>query len=434
MRLLLKGGRVIDPSHELDDQVDILVEEGKIAKVGKNMYKSKAMGVKGPEGGLKIINVQGLLVVPGLIDMHCHLREPGFEYKETIRTGSEAAAAGGFTSVACMANTSPVHDNRSVTEFIKQKVAQAGLVNVFPVAAISVGLQGQMLTEFIDLKNAGAVAFSDDGKPLMDSALMRRALEYAHSIGIPVISHCEDTGLSNGGVMNESFVATELGLLGIPSVAEDVMVARDILLAEYTRTPVHIAHVSSSVSVRLIREAKGRGICVTAETAPHYFTLTDEALREYDPDVKVNPPLRSSEDREALKQGLKDGTIDAIATDHAPQARTDKEVEFEYAATGIIGLETSLPLSLKLVEEGAVTLKRLVEMMSVNPARILKIPKGTLKVGSDADITVIDPNKKWVVNRDTLRSKSKNTPFHGWNMKGKPVLTVVGGGIKYQEL
>jgi dihydroorotase len=434
MRLLLKGGRVVDPSQELDDQVDILVEEGKIAKIGKNMYKSKAMWIKGSEGGLKIINVQGLLVVPGLIDMHCHLREPGFEYKETIRTGSEAAAAGGFTSVACMANTNPVHDNRSVTEFIKQKVAQAGLVNVFPVAAISVGLQGQMLTEFIDLKNAGAVAFSDDGKPLMDSALMRRALEYAHSIGIPVISHCEDTGLSNGGVMNESFVATELGLLGIPSVAEDAMVARDILLAEYTRTAIHIAHVSSSGSVRLIREAKGRGICVTAETAPHYFTLTEEALREYDPNVKVNPPLRSSEDREALKQGLKDGTIDAIATDHAPQARTDKEVEFEYAATGIIGLETSLPLSLKLVEEGAVTLKRLVEMMSVNPARILKIPKGALSVGSDADITVIDPNKKWVVNRDTLRSRSKNTPFHGWNMKGKPVLTVVGGEIKYQEI
>lgn len=434
MRLLLKGGRVLDPSQELDDQVDLLVEEGKIAKIGKNLYKSKGLGIKEQEGDLKIINVQGMVVVPGLIDMHCHLREPGFEYKETIRTGSEAAAAGGFTSVACMANTSPVHDNRSVTEFIKQKVAEVGLVNVFPVAAISVGLQGQTLTEFIDLKNAGAVAFSDDGKPVMNGALMRRALEYAHSIGMPVISHCEDTDLSREGVMNESFIATELGLTGAPGIAEEAMVARDILLAEYTRTAVHIAHVSTSVSVRLIREAKGRGIRVTAETAPHYFTLTDEVLQEYDPNVKVNPPLRGSEDREALKQGLKDGTIDAIATDHAPHARTDKEVEFDYAASGIIGLETSLPLSLKLVEEGIVTLNRLVEIMSNHPARILKIPKGTLKVGSDADITVIDLNKKWVVNRDTLRSRSKNTPFHGWNMTGKAVLTVVGGEIKYQEM
>jgi dihydroorotase len=435
MRLLLKGGRVIDPSRDMDDQMDVLVEKGKIAKLGKNISDdSQGVGAKGQKGDLEIINVQDLLVVPGLIDIHCHLREPGFEYKETIQTGSEAAAAGGFTSVACMANTDPVHDNRSVTEFIRQKVAQSDLINVFPVASISVGLQGQILTEFIDLKNAGAVAFSDDGKPVMNSALMRRALEYAYSIGMPVISHCEDANLSNEGVMNESFVATELGLSGIPSVAEEMMVARDILLAQYTRTAVHLAHVSTAGSVQIIRDAKNRGVKVTAETAPHYFTLTEEFLRDYNPNMKVNPPLRSSEDREALKQGLRDGTIDVIATDHAPHARTDKEVEFEYAASGIVGLETSLPLSLRLVEEGVVTWKQLIAMMSFNPARILKIPKGTLKAGADADITVVDLNKKWTVSRDTLHSRSKNTPFDGWEMKGKAVLTVVGGKIKHREL
>ncbi len=428
MNILLKGGRIVDPSQNINEEMDLLIEKGQIAQIGKDIYKN----AKG-DSALKILDLGGKIVVPGLIDMHTHLREPGFEYKETIQTGCEAAVAGGFTSIACMPNTKPINDNRSVTELICRKATQCNLANVYPIAAISNGSEGITLTEFGDLKDAGAVAFSDDGRPVMNSALMRRALEYASSLGIPIISHCEDTDLSSGGLMNEGFVSTELGLSGIPNIAEDIMVARDIAIADYTNTSVHIAHVSTAESVRLIREAKKRGIKVTAETAPHYFSLTDEALRKYDTYTKVYPPLRNIADVTAIKEGLSDSTIDAIASDHAPHSSIEKDVEFEYASPGIVGLETSLSLSLKLAAEGVLTLDQLILKMSTIPAVILGIPKGTLRTGSDADITVIDIKREWTVDINKFRSKSKNSPFNGWKLKGKAVLTIVDGEIKYSE-
>ncbi|MBW2599198.1 MAG: dihydroorotase, partial [Deltaproteobacteria bacterium] len=389
MRLLLKGGRVIDPSQSIDTVTDILIEDGKISRIEKGI----SLPEKDSGGDLKIFDLKDKIVTPGLIDMHTHLREPGFEYKETIRTGSEAAVAGGFTSIACMANTDPVNDNRSVTEFILKQARLAAMANVYPIAALSKGQDGKALTEFGDLKNAGAIAFSDDGNPVTDSGLMRHALEYAYSFDMPVISHCEDKGLSSGGLMHEGFISTQLGLPGIPGIAEDIMVIRDIKLAEFTKTRVHIAHVSTVGSVQAVRAARSAGINVTAETAPHYFTLTDEALRGFSTNFKMYPPLRGSDDVEAIKEGLRDGTIDAIASDHAPHSSIEKDVEFEYAANGITGLETSLSLCLKLVDEDILTINQLIEKMSVNPANILKIPKGSLKTGSDADITVIDMNK-----------------------------------------
>lgn len=427
MTLLLKGGRVIDPSLNRDETADLLIENGKIAKSGKDLPEAKKAT------DIEILDLRGKIVVPGLIDIHTHLREPGFEYKETIASGSEAALAGGFTSIACMPNTDPVNDNRSVTEFIRRKTAECGLVNVYPIAAISVKSEGAILTEFQDLKEAGAVGFSDDGKPVMNAALMRRALEYASSLDMPIIAHCEDKNLSAGGVMHEGYVATELGLSAIPCVAEEVMVARDLLLAEFTGAPLHIAHVSTAGSVRLIRDAKARGVQVTAETAPHYFTLTDEALRSFDTNLKVYPPLRSREDREAVREGLSDGTLDVIASDHAPHARTDKEVEFDYAASGLTGLETALSLSLELVADGALTLLSLIAKMTVNPAGVLRLPKGMLAAGADADVAVIDPDREWICDRALLRSRGRNTPFHGRAMKGKAILTIVGGTIRYRD-
>ncbi|HYR01722.1 MAG TPA: dihydroorotase [Syntrophobacteria bacterium] len=426
MRVLLRGGRIIDPSQQLDDQVDLLIEERTIVGLGK-----KLIGTEG-ESDLTTIELEGKLVVPGLIDMHTHLREPGFEYKETVRTGSLAAAAGGFTSIACMPNTDPVNDTRSVTEFILRKARQCGVVNVYPMAAVSKGSEGAVITEFADLRDAGAVAFSDDGKSVMNSGLTRRALEYAHTLGMPVISHCEDMDLAAGGAANEGVVATRLGLRGIPNIAEDLMVGRDIAIAEYTGTAVHIAHVSTAGAVELIREAKRRGVKVTAEAAPHHFTLTDEALKNYDTNAKVNPPLRTLADVNAVKEGLKDGSLDAIASDHAPHSTLEKDVEFDYAASGMIGLETSLALSLGLVEEGVLSLNQLVAKMSTNPARILKIQKGTLKVGADADVTVIDPDEQWTVDTRTFQSLSKNTPFNGWRLRGRAIFTIVGGDIKYR--
>jgi dihydroorotase len=375
-----------------------------------------------------------MIIAPGLIDMHTHLREPGLEYKETIASGSAAAVAGGFTSIACMPNTQPVNDNRSITEFIRRKALEANGVNVYPIGAISAGSEGKQMTEFWDLKEAGVVALSDDGNPVMDAALMRRALEYAHSLDLPVIQHCEDKNLSMGGLMNEGYQATILGLPGIPAIAEEVMVARDILIAEYTGTCIHFAHVSTSGAIRLIRDAKKRGLKVTAETAPHYFTLTDESLQNYDTNFKVSPPLRSAADVAAVKEGLADGTLDAIACDHAPHGRTDKEVEFAYASNGISGLETSLGLSLNLVQEGVLTFPELIAKMSCNPARILNLPKGTLAKGADADITVIHPELAWTVNVQAFRSRGKNSPFSGRKMKGRAVLTIVGGDIKYDGL
>jgi dihydroorotase len=426
MRLLLRGGRIIDPSQRLDDQMDLLIEGRTIAGLGKDL-----IGAEG-KSDLTILELKGKLVVPGLIDMHTHLREPGFEYKETLRTGSLAAAAGGFTSIACMPNTDPVNDNRSVTEFILRKARQCGVVNVYPVAAVSKNSEGAVIAEFADLRDAGAVAFSDDGKSVMNSGLMRRALEYAHALGMPVISHCEDMDLAAGGAANEGVVATRLGLRGIPNIAEDLMVGRDIAIAEYTGTAVHIAHVSTAGAVDLIRGAKRRGVKVTAEAAPHHFTLTDEALVDYDTNAKVNPPLRTLADVNAVREGLKDGSLDAIASDHAPHSTLEKDVEFDYAASGMIGLETSLALSLRLVQEGVLTLTQLVAKMSTNPARILKIPKGTLTVGADADVTVIDPDEEWTVDTRTFQSLSKNTPFNGWRLRGRALFTIVGGDINYR--
>lgn len=428
MKTLLTGARVIDPAQKIDAVMDVLLEDGKIAKINGDLLSP----VKSKDTTkIKVIELPGMVLVPGLIDMHTHLREPGQEYKETVATGAKAAVTGGFSSIACMPNTDPVNDNRSITEFIKRKAAEAASANVYPIGAISRNSAGVQLTEFWDLKDAGAVAFSDDGKPVTDAALMRHALEYASSLGMPVISHCEDMNLSSGGQMNEGYYSTILGLRGIPAIAEEAMVARDILIAEFTKSHVHIAHVSTEGSVRIIREAKKRGVKVSAETAPHYFTLTDEALQTYSTSLKVNPPLRSVADVKAIKEGLADGTIDAIVTDHAPHARTDKELEFDYAANGISGLETSVALSLRLVNEGVLSLPELVAKMSLNPACILNLPKGTLETGADADITVIDPQLSWTVDVKKFCSKGKNSPFHGWKMQGKAVLTIVGGEVKY---
>ncbi len=428
MKLLLTGARVIDPSQKMDAVADILLENGKITQIAPKLAKTQNFK---DQGKVKTIDLPGMIITPGLIDMHVHLREPGFEYKETIASGCAAAVAGGFTSVACMPNSSPINDNRSITEFIKRKASEAALTNVYPIGAISKDSAGSQLTEFWDLKEAGIIALSDDGKPVMDAALMRRALEYASSLGLPVISHCEDINLSGGGLMNEGYYSTILGLRGIPSIAEEVMVARDILIAEFTKTSVHIAHVSTAGSVQLIREARKRGLRVTAETAPHYFTLTDESLQSYDTNFKINPPLRGPDDLAAIKEGLTDGTLDVIACDHAPHGRTDKEVEFEYATCGISGLETSLGLSLQLIHDGILSWPELTAKMSTNPARILGLSKGTLTAGADGDITVIDPELKWTVDVKAFRSRGKNSPFHGHQMQGRAILTIVSGEIKY---
>lgn len=429
MKLLLKSGRVIDPSQGMDTVTDILIEDGKISCIKKDIPPSKTDAT----GTLRVIDLKGKIITPGLVDMHVHLREPGFEYKETVQTGAEAAVAGGFTSIACMANTDPVNDTRSVTEFILKQARLAAMAQVYPVAALSKGQAGEVLTEFGDLKSAGAVALSDDGNPVSNSGLMRHALEYASAFDMPVMSHCEDQGLSSGGLMHEGLVSTQLGLPGIPGIAEDIMVVRDIALARFTKTRVHIAHVSTAGSVQAIRDAKAAGVGVTAETAPHYFTLTDEALRGFSTNFKMYPPLRSADDVKAIKEGLRDGTIDAVASDHAPHSSVEKDVEFVYAANGIIGLETSLSICLKLVHEGTLTIQQLIEKMSVNPARILKIPKGSLAPGCGADITVIDLNKAWRVDAGTFRSKGRNCPFHGWDLTGKAIMTIVGGDVKYAD-
>jgi len=425
MNLLLKGGRILDPSRNIDGVMDLLVKNGTIAACGPDLQAP-------PEA--QVLDVGGRIVSPGLIDMHVHLREPGQEYKETVATGAAAAVAGGFTAVACMPNTLPVNDTRSITEFILRRAGESGLARVYPIAAVSLGQEGRQMTEFADLKDAGAVALSDDGKPVMDAALMRRTLEYAESLGLTVIQHCEDLSLSAGGLMHEGYYSTILGMRGIPAIAEDIIANRDILIAEYSGTRIHIAHVSTAGTVRIIREAKKRGVRVTAETAPHYFTLTDESLTGYNTAFKVNPPLRTAEDVAAIKEGLADGTLDVIACDHAPHARTDKEVEFEYASNGISGLETSLGLSLKLIEDGVLSWPDLIAKMSLHPARILNLPSGGLAPGACADITVIDPNRPWTVDLKAFRSRGKNSPFGGCALPGRAVLTIVGGEIKYNGL
>jgi dihydroorotase len=419
MSVLIKNGRVIDPGR-INGPADVLIENGTIAAVGA--------GLKAPAGAT-VIDATGRWVLPGFVDLHVHFREPGFEYKETIATGAAAAVAGGFTSVCCMPNTQPVNDNQSITEFILDKAKAAGLANVFPIGAITKGSEGKELAEFGDLKKAGCVAVSDDGKPVMNAMVMRRALEYARAFDLPVVDHCECTHLSEGGCMHEGQVATEMGLHGIPSASEDVMVARNLALAELTGGRLHLAHLSTAGSVRMVREAKARGIRVTAEACPHHFLLTEEAVREFNTNAKMNPPLRSRKDVEAVKAGLKDGTIDVIATDHAPHAAFEKEREFDYAPFGIVGLETAWGLALVLAEEGVLTVEQVVSALTIQPARAFGLAKGTLAVGADADVTIVDPEAHWVVDPGQFKSKGRNTPFAGWKLKGRVVSTLVGGRV-----
>ena len=436
MWILIKGAKAVEPGLSLNGKtVDILIGDDRIAEIlpHKDPAQEKE-GLETAHGMIfpdRIVQGAGLLAVPGLIDMHVHFREPGHEYKETIETGSKAAAHGGFTAVCTMPNTNPVNDNAQVTRFIIEQAAKAAKVRVYPVAAISKGLMGDSLCEFAELKSAGAVAVSDDGNPVTNSLLMRSALEYAKGIGLVVISHCEVPELVGTGVMNEGETATRMGLAGIPNASESIMVSRDIALSELTRMPVHIAHVSTRESVDAIRDAKNRGIKVSAETAPHYFTLTDQAVGNYDTRAKMNPPLRSEQDRVAICQGLADGTIDVIATDHAPHSVIEKDVEFDRAANGIIGLETSLPLSLELVRKNILSLEQLVEKMSINPARILGLKRG-LSPGMVADITLIDPEYSYIVDAKNFQSKSRNTPFDGWKLKGRAVMTIVGGRVVFE--
>ena len=436
MNLYLKGARIVDPSNLTDDTsvlikrkvlCDIYIRNGKIASIapqGKEPIPTDA----------KVIDLVGKIVTPGLMDMHTHLREPGEEYKETIATGCLAAVSGGFTAIACMPNTKPVNDNKSITEYILQKAQEAGLATVYPIGAISKGLQGETLAEFGDMKTAGIVAVTDDGRPVMNGELMRRALEYARNFDLPVISHCEDLTLCSGGVMNEGVISTQLGLSGIPAAAEEVMVFREISLAALTGGSVHIAHVSARGSVNLIRQAKASGINVTAETAPHYFSLTEKAVTGYDTNAKMNPPLRTAEDVAAIIEGLKDGTIDAIASDHAPHSVLEKDVEFDRAANGIVGLETALPLTLRLVHAGHLSLLEAIARLSTNPARILHLRIPSIQTGQKADLTIIDPDRKFIVDVQKFQSISKNSPFHGWELKGKAVMTIINGRIVFDDL
>lgn len=421
MKVLVKSGRVIDPANAIDEKLDILIVDGKIAELAPNIGAGEA----------DVISAAGMLVTPGLIDMHVHLRDPGLEYKEDIITGTRAAAAGGVTSLACMPNTSPVNDNLAVTRYIISKAGEQGSANVFPIGCISKGMKGEILAEMGELKEGGCVGFSDDGLPVKDGEMMRRALEYAGTFGAPIISHAEDLSLVAGGAMNEGPVSTELGLKGIPNVAEDAMTARDIMLAELTGTHLHVAHVSTRGSVELVRQAKTRGVHVTCEATPHHFTLTDDAVRGYNTNAKMNPPLRSQDDVDAVCAGLADGTIDAIATDHAPHHIDEKNVEFAIAMNGIVGLETLLPLTLKLVGNKVLSLQQAIALISCQPARILGIDRGTLSVGAVADITLINPNKEWLVEAVKLQSKSKNSPFIGQTMRGCAMKTLLAGKEVY---
>jgi len=423
----IRGGDLIDPVNKSVQQIDLIIENGKISK----MLPPGVFQGEGP--GIRRVEASGKMVIPGLVDMHVHLREPGHEYKETIASGARAAAAGGYTAVACMPNTVPPNDCRAVTEFILEQAERAGLVRVYPIAAISKGQAGETLTDFGELKAAGAVGLSDDGFPVVSSELMRRALEYAAFYGLRVISHCEDRSLSGDGAMHEGVVSTRIGLAGIPDASEDIMVYREIALARLTGRPVHIAHVSAAASVDVIRRAKEDGILVTAETAPHYFTLDHERVIGYDTLAKVNPPLRTPEDVEAIKAGLREGVIDVIATDHAPHSSLEKELEFDRAAFGMIGLQTALPLTLQLVRDGVIDLADAIGKLSWAGAKILGIPGGRLMEGGSADLAVIDPDYKYPFEADRILSKSKNSPFIGQVLQGIAELTMVGGKVVWEK-
>ena len=428
MKLLLKGGRVIDPANSRDGAFDVRIENGRIAKVGRDL----------PVAGAEVFEVaRGWIVTPGLIDIHVHLREPGHEHKETIATGVASAVAGGFTAVACMPNTDPVNDHAGITQFVLKKAAEAGLAHVYPIGAVSMGSKGEQLAEFGEQKAAGCVAFTDDGKPVASALMMRRALEYAGMLGVPIINHCEDPTLKGDGVAHEGYQASTLGLRGIPGAAESLMVERDVSLAELTGSHVHIAHMSARQSLRAVRAGKERGIRVTCEVAPHHFTLTDEALGHpvrYDTNVKMNPPLREAADRDAMLEGIADGSVDAIATDHAPHHADEKMLEFDRAPFGIVGLETAVPIVFdRLVHTGRITLPRMIELLSVNPARTLHLAGGTLAEGAPADVTVLAPDLSVTVSAAAMRSKSKNTPFDGWHLRGGVVATIVSGRIVYRN-
>lgn len=420
MSVLIKGGRIVDPANQIDGEADVLIDEGKIVRVDK-----------GITGAQQVIEAKDLLVIPGLIDLHTHLREPGEEYKEDIDSGTRAAAAGGFTAVCCMPNTQPVNDNRAVTELIVRRAQQLNRVHVYPIGAASRGLEGKVLAEYADMKEAGIVAVSDDGRCIMDAGLMRRVLEYAATFNLPVIQHCEDLNLSNRGAMNEGVMSTRAGLSVQPPQAESTIVARDIELVELTGARYHVAHISTRSSLQHVRQAKAKGLPVTCEVTPHHFTLTDEACLTYDTMTKVNPPLRTGDDRQALREAIADGIIDVIATDHAPHSVMEKEVEYGLAAFGISGLETAIPLALALWRDKIVSLEKLIAMMTCNPARILNLPGGKLSPGDPADITLIDVNREWQVDSAAFHSRGHNTPFQGWKMRGATVMTVIKGEVVF---
>lgn len=421
MSLLIRGGRVIDPANGLDGVADVLVEDGTIARVGPALAAP---------AGARVIEAAGRVVCPGFIDLHVHLREPGHEYKETIASGTRSAAAGGFTAVCCMANTDPVNDHGAVTEYILDRARSEGRVRVYPIGAVTRGLRGQELAELAELAGAGCVAFSDDGRCVMNAALYRRAMEYTLPFGTPLVSHAEDAELARDAVMHEGVVSTELGLPAAPAAAEEVMVARDIILAELTGAHVHFAHLSTAGAVRLVREARGRGVPVTAEVTPHHLVLTDEVVREFDANAKMNPPLRAKRDVEALREGLADGTIDCVATDHAPHALSEKEGEFDRAAFGVVGLETAVSVLLdRLVRPGLLPLPTLVARLSADPARVMNLPGGSLGPGRPADITLLDLERAVTVEPARFASRSRNTPFAGWALTGGPWMTIVGGRV-----
>lgn len=424
MKILIRGGRLIDPKNDLDGKFDVLINGNTIEKVDKN--------IRAADDTTTVINVTGHIVSPGFIDVHAHLREPGYEYKETIKTGTAAAAKGGFTTVTSMANTSPVNDNRSVTEFIREKARSEGACRVISCGAITRGLKGEELSEIGEMYEAGIVALSDDGKSVKDAGLLRRAMEYSKLFRLPIISHCEDESLAKGFV-HEGLSSLMNGLEATPSIAEEIIVERDIALARYVDALIHLTHISTAGSVEIIGRSKKKYKKVTCDTCPHYFTLTDEATLGFDTNAKVNPPLRSQKDLEAIREGLRSGVIDIIATDHAPHEFTSKDVEFNIATSGISGFETALALSLQLVHDNVLTLKELIEKLAVNPAKLLNLPYGSLAGGKPADLIIFNIDKEWTVDRKSFLSKGKNTPFHGWKLKGKNLLTMVDGRIVYRD-